>query len=198
MEKQQFNKLTHLEQLEYVNEKLKNGESLRNISAELNISKTTIRDRFKKIGYLFDAELHQYCKSDTSVNKEHNSITHESIIKVSQENKIDIKENKSLKNSNTLELQKYKNDLIDLIENKNDILEMLREYKRNTKVIELPQLDITDLPSELKGAIVNKSIKVYDDIYKLFDELCTQYKGIKKQDLLSLALLEFYDKYKKK
>lgn len=191
MDKQQFNKLSVLEQLNYVNGELSKGESLRNISSNLGMSKTTIRDRLSKIGYTFNSDMRQYCKDDTLVIQKHKSIT-------KTLPKTDKQAIKSVGDSNTLELQKYKDDLIQLINNKDDILEMLQYYKRNTNVIELPQLDVTNLPEEMKDSIINKSIKVYSGIYTLFDELCSQYKGIKKQDLISLALLEFYNKYSKK
>lgn len=191
MNKQQFNALPVIDQLKYVNNELGNGKSLRNISNELEISKTTIRDRLSKIGYIFNADIRQYCNDKSLAIPEHKNITKASPTVTQQEIK-------PINESNTLELQKYKDDLIQLINNKDDILEMLKDYKRNTNIIELPQLDINNLPEEMKNTIVNKSIKVYGAVYELFNEVCSQYQGIKKQDLTSLALLEFCNKYSKK
>lgn len=68
MKKNEYNKLEVLEQIDYVKSKLKEGESLRNISSNLGISKTAIRDRFSKIGSIFDAEARQYIKDNFSNN----------------------------------------------------------------------------------------------------------------------------------
>lgn len=189
MDREQYDALPIMEQLEYINSKLSNGESVRSISKKIGMSKTTIRDRFIKIGYVFNADTRQYDKDNTLVIQEHKSIT-----KTSPQTHKEGK--KPIKDSNTKVMQKYKDDLLQLIDNKDDILKMLEDYKSNTKIIELPQLDISSLPGEMKGDIINKSIKVYAAVYELFDSLCKEHNSIKKQDLLSLALLEFYNKYK--
>lgn len=190
MNKQEFNNLDVLEQLEYVNSELITGKSLRGISEILTISKTTIRDRLIKIGYVYNKELRQYTNDKTIEVKDITSNT-----KALQKGiKRDIE---VIEKSNTRELQKYDNDLLELINNKDDILVMLEHYKRNMNIIEIPQLDINNIPQEMQKDIIIKSIRVYEPIYKLFDEVSNQYASIKKQDLLSMALLEFYNKYKK-
>ena len=65
MTKEEFNKLEVLEQLEFINNLLAEGKSLRVISGSLGMSKTTFRDRFTKIGYIYDANTIQYAKDDT-------------------------------------------------------------------------------------------------------------------------------------
>lgn len=74
---------------------------------------------------------------------------------------------------------------------------MLKNYKNNIPIDDIPELNINFLPKDLQKNITNKSIKIYNPIYKLFDEICCQYGSFKKQDIISLALLEFYNKYKK-
>jgi hypothetical protein len=64
MTKEEFNKLEVLNQLEYINNSLVEGKSLRIISSSLSMSKTTFRDRFTKIGYIYDANTSQYTKND--------------------------------------------------------------------------------------------------------------------------------------
>ena len=51
--------------------------------------------------------------------------------------------------------------------------------------------------AEVKMDIINKSIKIYGPVYKLFDEVCKSYPSYKKQDLISIALLEFCNRHKK-
>ena len=50
---------------------------------------------------------------------------------------------------------------------------------------------------EVKKNIINKSIQIYEPVYKLFDEVCKSYPSYKKQDLISIALLEFCNRHKK-
>ena len=51
--------------------------------------------------------------------------------------------------------------------------------------------------AEVKRDIINKSIKIYEPVYKLFNEVCKSYPSYKKQDLISIALLEFCNRHKK-
>lgn len=198
MDKQEFNKLEVLEQLNYINSELIKGESLRNIADILKMSKTTFRDRALKIGYVYNANTSQYNKDNTIVIE-----PLKSIVKVSQKphervittlNKGNTKELQ--KYDNTIELQKYANDILELINYKDELLEMLKNYKSNT--IDMQELNINSLPQEIQKDVSNKSIKIYDPVYKMFNELCDTYGNYKKQDLISLALYEFYNKYKKK
>lgn len=217
MNRKEFDSLEIIDQISYVNKLLMEGNSLRSISTNLGISKTTIRDRFYKIGHVFDAETKQYIriykktifeivddkKSNTSVTRDiFSEPVKKPAKKVVKRNTKEIQKNnnadlKVIDEGNTKEILRYKNDLLDLINCKNDILEMLKDYKSNTKIIEVPQLDINSLPDDIQDKIISKSMKVYAEAYKLFDMLCSQYPNYKKQDLISLALYEFYNKYKK-
>jgi len=60
MIKTEFNNLTVLEQINHVNSLLKDGQSLNTIADNLNLSKTTIRSRAEKIGYMFNSDLKAY------------------------------------------------------------------------------------------------------------------------------------------
>lgn len=187
-----FDNMQIPEQIEYINTQLADGKTLREITSNINIARSTLRDRFFKEGYNYNKAANTYLKLDDK-----------SIIKVSSDDSASHKNNTFVSNKDNEKLQsiedfnKIKNDLIELINNKNDILQMLNEYKSNTKIIDIPQLDINSLPGEMQKDITTKSVKVYEPIYKLFDAICKDYNSIKKQDLISLALLEFYNKYKK-
>lgn len=203
MDRKEFDDLEYIEQVNYVNSELSKGGSLRSISEGLPISKTTIRDRFaEKVSYFYDKELRQYCKSNTSASQQAKSIK-----KPLPGNKPIKKE--SLKKDSTKELLKYEKDILELAKHKSSIFEMLKNYKNNDEVIEthqeyksntkvLPQININELPDEMQKTIVNKSFKMYKEVYDLFNEVCSQYQGIKKQDLISLAIFEFCNKYNKK
>ena len=51
--------------------------------------------------------------------------------------------------------------------------------------------------AQVKRNIIHKSVKIYEPVYKLFDEVCKSYPSYKKQDLISIALLEFCNGHKK-
>lgn len=56
MDRNKFDSLTIQEQINYVNTKLDEGNSLNNVLKEIGIPKTTFRDRATKYGYKFDKE----------------------------------------------------------------------------------------------------------------------------------------------
>jgi len=179
MNKFEFDNMGIDEQIEYMNSNLI-AQTLTTICISIGISRSTVRERFLKVGYVFNAITKQYAKDTTLVIQPYQISPRRAPVSY----------------SNTIELQKY-DDISELIEHKEDILEMLKYYKSNINVIDIPQLDINTLPLELQTTITAKSIKVYEPIYKLFDLLCSSYSGIKRQDLMSLAIFEFYTKYKK-
>ena len=171
MDKQEFNKLEVIEQINYINSEIIKGESLRNIADNLGMSKTTFRDRALKIGYVYNSNTSQYNRDNTIVIEPYKNITKE--------------------------LQKYDDDMKELVNYKDAIIVMLKNYKGNVKVIENQKFNINGLPEDMKQNIVNKSIKIYYPVYKTFNQLCNNYSSYKKQDLISMALYEFCNKYKK-
>lgn len=170
MNKKEFNRLNILEQVEYINNSLIDGSTVTKVCKDIGIARSTVGGRFKKEGYCFNTALNKY-------ELENNTLILQS------------------KKDNTIN-----EDLLELINMKADLLEVIKLYKKNEVaevVIDMEELNINNIPEELKDNIKNRSIKVYDAIYTAFDELCSSYSSIKKQDLLSLALFEFIQKYKK-
>ena len=51
MNKTEFNNLDVLEQIEYINKNLLEGNTLTNVCKNIGIGRSTIRDRFKKVSY---------------------------------------------------------------------------------------------------------------------------------------------------
>lgn len=60
MNKKLFNSLTIIEQINFFNQKLKNGLNITQICSEINISYNTIRDRFSKNFYIYNKLSNQY------------------------------------------------------------------------------------------------------------------------------------------
>lgn len=100
MEKTSFNKLTLKEQVKYFNTKLKTGENIGQICKSINISYSTIRDRFKRNNYVYNRIINQY--------ENINNITNLTEIPDEIINKIMLKLNKKL---STLECEKRDSNL---------------------------------------------------------------------------------------
>lgn len=60
MDKKSFNALTIIEQVNYFNEKLKNGLNITEICSEINISYNTVRDRFSRNFYSYNKLTNKY------------------------------------------------------------------------------------------------------------------------------------------
>lgn len=216
MIKETFNKLEVLEQLEYINNELLKGESLRSISEKLSMSKTTIRDRFKKTGYIYSAETKQYYR-DITINVQHQITLEEHAKTVEQAteptNEVIQNDNDSIsevaiiekKINNPLELQEYidfKNTLSDvkeLLEMKDQLKEVIQSYNKNKNIIDI--LEIQELKidmSKFEGDTKGRLIKIYSNVNDAWMEFCKVHNQFKMQDLYSMALLEYIDKYNKK
>lgn len=63
MEKEEFNKLNVMDQIGYINQDLEN-KSLTEICTKLKISRSTIRERFLKHGYLYNKNQNKYLYSE--------------------------------------------------------------------------------------------------------------------------------------
>lgn len=59
MNKDKFNTLEVMDQIEFINRELEN-KSLTKISEELKVARKTIRSRFEKIGYIYDKQSNKY------------------------------------------------------------------------------------------------------------------------------------------
>ncbi|HDK7162293.1 TPA: hypothetical protein PTV34_003677 [Clostridium botulinum] len=205
MDKTKFNKLSVLEQLEYVNDKLIKGESLRNISSDLKMSKTTIRDRFKKIGYIFNAEQRQYIKHNFTtkeVEYKHNidilhknkTIDNNSIANHEYNSNINIFNDADAKNKMIDILSKYDN-LVKMAEVSTNIIEMMEWYNKQKNIIEPLELNIDS--TRLVGEVKTTTVRLYSEVWNNFREFMEQYKEFKNMDIVSMALIEFMDRYKK-
>lgn len=185
MDKITFNKLQIIEQLEYVNSALKKGESLRSISAELKMSKTTIRDRFQKIGYKFEGSIRQYIKIDEEPQLQNEYQSNNE----SKDRTVEVLDSitKVYKGNN------YNDDTNVILK---DITEKLNEvyswYLKERNIIEPVELKLNNF----EGEAINRTFKVYPKELQEFKKFCEEHKQYRVQDIITQALREFMDKYK--
>ncbi|WP_298846124.1 hypothetical protein [Clostridium sp.] len=108
-----------------------------------------------------------------------------------QTTQINLKEIQSIP-KNTFELPTEFKELLSLT---GDLKEMVGWYKKqtNTNIIEVPELNINDI--KLNGEVITRSFKMYKGIAEEFSTFAENRKE-KQKDLISIAILEFINKYK--
>ena len=96
MDRTDFDKLEVQDQVIYINKQLGAGSTLRDIASNLNIARSTLRDRFKKIGYIYNKKLNTY----SNINNEY------------YKNNTKVIDKEPVKKQNTLEIESYKSNTI--------------------------------------------------------------------------------------
>lgn len=87
-------------------------------------------------------------------------------------------------------------EFVEFFQMKTRIEEMLSWYEAKQKnVVEVPELKIDK--RILKGETVIKTYRVNSAAVKEFEALCEKYKEFTTQNLLSQAIIEFADRYRK-
>ena len=215
MNKIQFNTLKLKEQIQYFNERIKDIGNNANVCKELNINESTIRTRFNKHGYKLNKDRTAYVYLDnTTVNKNkfNNNIAksnknNRNNIIVKKEDRVN-EYSKSTNNHSNItvnhpnneidnrDITKVIKEIKDIISIKDDILEIVKLYNQgklvfNNKHIQIDKNRIKDT----KG--ITKAIKIYPGILDEFKGFCNKYSEFKIMDLLSMAMIEYMDKYDK-
>lgn len=165
MDKNKFNKLEAMDQVEFINKELEN-KSLTKISEELKISRKTIRNRFEKIGYIYDKESNKYS------------------LETNKEDEEDF--NNTINTKLLLERMKGLERQIKTLE------EEFKLIKERPKIKESKEIDM----KMLDGETVSRCYRLNKEIQKEFSSFCKQNSSYKVQDILAAALIEYMDKYK--
>ena len=199
MNKTEFNSLDVMEQIEYINKSLLNGNTLTNICKSIGIGRSTIRDRFEKVSYKYNKSINQY----------------ESIIEIIEtiEPALPAGENEPIKEDITPVIQQSSNLVVgtdneiltSLINKCNSIInnyddmnnkvdEVYNWYKlqSSNKVVQTEKFKVDDF----EGEIVVRSYKLYEPIQREFLEFCKRNNKYKVQDILSQFIKEGLEKYK--
>lgn len=191
MNKTEFNNLDVLEQIEYINKNLLEGNTLTNICKNIGIGRSTIRDRFKKVSYEYNKATNQY----------------ESIIEIIEaETVAPAGANKPIKEDIKPIIQQSSNLVVGtdseilshIINNYDDNLSKLNEmynwYKlqSSNKVVQTEKFKVDDF----EGDIVVRSYKLYEPIQREFLEFCKKNNKYKVQDILSQFIKEGLEKYR--
>lgn len=188
MNKTEFNSLEVLEQIEYINKSLLEGNTLTNICKSIGIGRSTIRDRFKKVSYEYNKSINQY-ESIVEIIEAETIAPAGANKPIKEDVKPFVQESSNL----VVGTELYKNNeiLINMINNYDDNLSKLNElydwYKlqSSNKVVEAKtKMDIPDYNDD----VVVRSYKLYVSTHKRFTEFCKANNKYKVQDILCYLL----------
>ena len=203
MDRKEFDKLSIEEQVEYINKELYNGCTLTKVCSLIGIGRSTVRDRFKKVGQRCDSSINRYVgdNSKTAItgdrSKTEISCDEDKAIVLQDKERAVIRHRD---NNNTLVTdKKVMKNLLELSSNHDKIMEVITWFESDrdkTNVIEVREGIKIDLPQETDVEF-RKTVRVNDTVWKQFSEFCKEHKEFKQKDLHSQALLEYIEKYKK-
>ena len=194
MDKEQFNSLEIIEQINYINDKLSEGNTLSKLAKEIGIGRSTISDRFNKVGYKYNSEVKQYqCYVEI--------VDQESVNEVVAPN--NLSENNVVEDSvNFAHCEVVGTDnesLVHMVNNYDDNLKKLNEMyawyiaQTNNDVVVEPGKFVI---KEFKGNTVSRNFKLYEPLQKKLMRFCKKNSKYKVQDIICTLLDEAIDKYK--
>ncbi len=199
MNKDKFNRLDVLEQINYINHKLDNS-SLTSICKDIGISRSTIRDRFKKINYGYSKDLNKYVYNDSVTDvlqklvEPKNSKDNRCSTSVIDKNNISntdverVEKVSDIINKSDIEI---KETIIDIVNNYDVLKEIIELHKSNMTIVKQQiVINVEDADSKLV------TLRVNSKELELFNSFCDDHKQYKKIDLISQALKEFRERYK--
>lgn len=198
MNRTEFDRLKIVEQVEYINMELEKGSSLTKLcKEEIKIARSTVGGRFEKAGYKFSKETNRY---ETFKNSKSDDEKQTTVITNKRDNRqTKVIKDRDDKGQSLVINNNLKENIIDLAENRDEIIEMLNWFKRNDKnmsnVIEVIEQGIKiDLPEEIKTNY-RTTFRVNDVVWKRFKQFTEKHSEFTAKNLLSQALIEYMNKH---
>ncbi len=179
-----LDKLSIDEIVNYINKELKAGRSMKDI--EINdfkvndrvIVKRLNRKGYKRVGNEFLKNITKDIQRDNDIH-----LNNGDDINLSEKNKFIQKYNEGINELKLLEL-------IELLE---PIKSLIDDYERNKNIIEVNSVE---LKPKAVITVKQKLFKIDVDVLEQWEEFVLNHKEFKVQQLVSLALEEFIEKYK--
>lgn len=183
MNKDQFNNLDFMEKIEYLNNKLKEGQTVIRIREDIGIGEKALQREIKANGYRYNNKERQYIPTTEATTK-----TTTEILPTIVEDK-----NTIVGDENTFVVPKQQQQVLRYLENNFEVLqEFLEKYKSTTRAT--TNHIIINLVDDKHLNPKPKSIRINEFIYQDWQEFCDT-KHYSKQDLISMALKEYMEKY---
>lgn len=196
MNRESFEKLDIIQQIEFVNEKLKEGYSLSRLAKEgITSASSTMRDRYERVHYKYNKDTKQF----ENIVEIMPSVNDEICVTKDGSNKVVISENniQECSSSNKVVITEQVNNKVleQILLNYNSMSSKLDEvynwYQKSSNKVVTGDLNIDNF----EGKVVTRSYKIYEDVQKEFAEFCASSK-YRVQDILTQAIKEFLEKYK--
>ncbi|HBG5344117.1 TPA: integrase [Clostridioides difficile] len=186
--------------IDYVNKQLSNGDSLTKISVELKTSESSIRKFLTSRGYkrINDKFIHTGEKSMTNKKDK---------LKHFEKNNLIIDSDNV---HNLVSSKQFQDNMMGLIKDYGKIQKILQWFSQDyekiqnmlnwffekniDEIIEEKCTIKIDLPSK---KTVRKTFRLNEEARDAFDTFCEQNHEYQKTDLLSMALFEYIEKYRK-
>ena len=188
MNREQYDNSNITEQLNYINNKLKEDYTITSICKEIKIGRTTVTDRFKIEGYKFSKPLKQFIKD---AEYKHNT----DILQVTTTNVI--AKNEYKRNTNIFNNKNAQTKILDIIEKHDDIEEMLQWYHDQKNVIEVDLNELKIDSDKLVGDVKVTTVRLYSEVWESFRGFMEDNKQFKSMDLISMSMVEYMEKYSK-
>ena len=150
-----------------------------NVCKNIGIDRSTVRKRFNKGGYVFNADLNLY---------EGDILNGESVKEiVPTPNKKPPKKKNNVDNTNTLEYR------VKALETQLQALQQtVHSNTNNTVNTNDMELELLEFDCDT----VTRAYRMYEDVQKDFKIFCKKHSEYKVQDIVSTALVEFMNKRK--
>lgn len=211
MNKDEFKNLDILDQIKYVNNILKNGQTLTKFSEEIEISRKTISKNFSRAGYKYSQSKKQYILENTDVQAGESEKYYSNITESNMERTPKEESNIPVINNITTNLEvtaNQKNSLTYLMDNVERIKALLdgpgEYYKDITESnIEEKEDIVKDIYNfkQVKRDYRAKTLKLDTEVQKGFERIAEDLKesGVTQQELLNYILnqyIKFYENIK--
>lgn len=181
MNKDQFNNLDFMEKIEYLNNKLKEGQTVIRIREDIGIGEKALQREIKANGYKYNNKERQYMPTTEATTKSTTEILPTIVV-----------------DENTIVVPKQQQQILGYLENNFEVLqEFLEKYKSTTKATTETTTNhiVINLVDDKHLNPKPKSIRINEFIYQDWQKFCDT-KHYSKQDLISMALKEYMEKYK--
>lgn len=181
MNKDQFNNLDFMEKIEYLNNKLKEGQTVIRIREDIGIGEKALQREIKANGYKYNNKERQYMPTTEATTKSTTEILPTIVV-----------------DENTIVVPKQQQQILGYLENNFEVLqEFLEKYKSTTKATTETTTNhiVVNLVDDKHLNPKPKSIRINEFIYQDWQKFCYT-KHYSKQDLISMALKEYMEKYK--
>jgi len=186
MNKSEFKVLQSVEQVSYINERLRCGKMLKEVAEELGYKASSLSAKISALGYEMDKAKQAYIPKQTIGQLQ---LDYEP----QKQGKATGSEVVTTNSSVEVAKNKLQENMMELANSSTEIMEMLEWYRIQRSGKEIHGLIID--PANFTGDLQPRSLKLYKNVRDELAEFAEKQK-YKVQDLVNQAILEFIEKYR--